>query len=127
MGATYNYSVKAYDAAGNVSNASNSVTVVIPVVAVSVSITSYSVSNKTGSSAVIKWSTNVPSTGFVSYGLSSSSLNLSATDSASGTSHALTVTGLKSLTKYYYKISVVSADGSSSAVSPVSNFKTVKK
>ena len=126
-GATYNYTVKAYDAAGNISSASNAVTAVVPQAPLVVSILSYSVAQKTANTATITWTTNLSSTGIVSYGTSKASLNLSATDSVSATTHSVTLTGLKSFTQYYYKITAASTDGTSSAATVVSNFKTLRK
>lgn len=119
---TYSYYVKAYDAAGNISSPSNTATVTTP--APTVTITGYSVTAKTTTTATISWTTNIPSTGLVSYGKSSANLNLSITDSTLGTTHTVTLTNLTKNTKYYYKITAASGDGLTTASSPVSNFRT---
>ncbi len=126
-GASYSYTVKAYDAVGNVSPSSNTATVTVPTVSAKVSILNYSVTKKTATTATITWTTNIPSTGFVSYSSSSINLNLSATDGIIGTTHSVTITNLTKFRIYYYKITVTSGDGSSTASSPVSNFRTNKK
>lgn len=126
-GVSYNYTVKAYDAAGNVSGASNVVTAVIPQAPVVVGIISYLVSQKTATTATITWTTNFPSTGVVSYGTVKSSLSLLATDNTLATSHSVTLSSLKGFTQYFYKITAISGDGSSSAATDVTNFKTLRK
>ena len=92
-----------------------------------VAITSYQVSQKTATTAVISWVTNVPSTGTVRYGTASSNLNLSAADSALSATHGVMLTGLAKFTKYYYQITAHSSDGTSTAQSPISSFKTMRK
>lgn len=123
-GNTYTYTVKAYDAAGNLSGASNTATVTVPLV---IKITSYSVTNKTPTTATISWTTNIPSTGSISYGLNSTNLNLSATDGVLISTHSLTLTGLTPSKRYYYKIVATNSDGSSTTNSPVSSFRTPRK
>ncbi len=122
---SYAYYVQAYDSVGNISPSSNVAYVTTP--AVSVSITNYSVGAKTSSSAVISWTTNVPSTGFVSYGTSSANLNLSATSGTLGTSHSVKLSGLSRNRSYYYKITATSEDGKTIVSSPISNFRTLRK
>ena len=119
---TYTYTVAAVDAAGNISGQSGIVSITTPLP--SVQITSHSVSSKTATTAVITWTTNIPSTGTVSYGLKNA-MTLSATDSTSGTSHTVTVTGLRSGTAYYYKITALGS--TTSIVSPIYNFRTNRK
>ncbi len=126
-GSTYNYSVKAFDAASNMSASSNVVTAVVPQAPVVVAILSYSVSQKTATAATINWTTSLPSTGIVSYGASKTGLNLSATDNTLGTIHNVTLSGLKGFTQYSYKITAVSGDGTSNATTVVSNFKTLRR
>jgi len=123
----YSYTVSAYDASGNVSGQSSPAAVTTPAAVVSLSITSFQVTNKTTSSATIVWTTNVPSTGTVSYGSSKNSLSLTATDGTTGTSHSLTLTGLATFSTYYYRIQAASQDGSSTAQTTSSSFKTARK
>lgn len=126
-GATYRYTVKAFDAAGNISQASNVATAVIPQAPQVVSINSYSVTEKNATTATITWTTNLPSTGIISYGTEKSSLNLSATDNTLTTNHVITLRNLTKSTRYFYKITVISDDGSSNAATSVSNFRTSRK
>lgn len=126
-GTTYNYAVKAFDAAGNLSGPSNAVTAVIPQTPAGVSILSYLVVQKTATSATISWTTNIASTGVVSYGTVKSSLGFSSTDNTLATTHTVTLSGLKAFTQYSYKITAISGDGSSSAATVVTNFKTLKR
>ena len=136
-GASYTYAVAAADAAGNISAKSNSVSVTVPTPPPSnppVSITSYSVSSKSGTSATVTWTTNVPSTGVVTYGTSANQLTSSISDtvqvtSSSGyatqsTSHTVTIINLNTKTKYYYKISAKDSVSNTSDMTPMSNFRT---
>lgn len=125
--ATYNYTVKAFDAAGNISQASNVATAIIPQAPQIVSINSYSVTEKNATTATIAWTTNLPSTGIISYGTAKSSLNLSATDNTLATDHVITLKNLTKSTRYFYKITVISNDGSSNETTLVSNFRTSRK
>jgi thermitase len=77
-------------------------------------------------SAVVTWTTDVPSTGVVRFG-ASTSLGLSAADATQGTSHSVTLTGLQKSTKYLYAITVASLDGSATSVTPISSFRTKAK
>jgi hypothetical protein len=110
---------RAFDAAGSSSSYSISVTVSN---SASLSITSRSTSNITSTGATISWTTNLPSTGTVFYGTSSSSMTLSVSSSALGTSHSVVLTGLKSRTNYYYKI--VATDGTTTVTSSTASFRT---
>ncbi|MDO9269544.1 MAG: right-handed parallel beta-helix repeat-containing protein [Methylobacter sp.] len=113
-GITYNYTVKAYDAAGNLSVASNTSTVNTPQSTSTVSISSYSAGSITANSATIKWTTNVPSTGVVSYGTSATNLSSQVSAGTQATSQSVQITGLTSGTVYYYKISASSGSVTSS-------------
>lgn len=59
--------------------------------------------------AQISWQTNIPSTGTVEYG-QTSSLGSSAS-AASGTSHSVTIAGLKPGTPYFYRITAKASSG----------------
>ena len=126
-GTSYSYYVTAYDAAGNVSGQSNTITVTTPVAVVTVSVTSYQVTNKTANTATVTWTTNIPSTGMLAYGTSKTNLSLTIPDTSIGTSHTVTLTGLTRFTTYYYQVRAVSQDATSNASSPVTNFKTARK
>lgn len=58
----------------------------------------------TQTGATIRWRTNVPTVGKVSYGLSVSSLTGSVTEPASTTEHILSLTGLTPDSQYFYSI-----------------------
>ncbi len=124
---TYSYYVTAVDLAGNNSAPSNTISVTTPTQAANVTITNQQVTNKTGTTATITWTTNVNSTGTISYGKSASALTSTATDSVVGKTHTVKLTGLTGLTTYYYKITAASSPASSTAVGVVSSFKTPKK
>jgi len=120
-GVSYSYTVKAYDAAGNLSAASNTATMVIPL-PVAVSITSsHPVTIANTSNATINWTTNIPATGVVAYGTSPTKLNLTVRVSKLLTSQAALITGLVSGITYYYNISVNS--GQTTALSKAFSFK----
>ena len=91
------------------------------------SITNFSVSEKTNTSAKIFWKTNISSTGSVSYGASAASLSFSITDNTVSTEHSALLSNLSPNTKYYYQITASSEDVIKSAVSSVSTFRTRAK
>lgn len=120
-GVSYSYTIKAYDVAGNISAASNTATIVIPL-PVAVSITSsYLVNVANTSTATINWTTNIPATGVVSYGTQVNTLNLKVNASQKVITQAVPITGLVKGTTYYYNISVNS--GQSTALSKTFSFK----
>jgi parallel beta-helix repeat protein len=122
-GTSYNYTVRAQDAAGNLSTVSNTATVKTPTsTGTAVSLSSYSVGTITRNSAIVKWSTNVASTGKVVYGTSAGSLGSQATAGNAATNQSVQLTGLARRTTYYYKITV--SNGSATASSPVASFRT---
>jgi hypothetical protein len=121
----YNYTVKAYDNAGNFSASSNTATVTTQ--KTSINISSFYVNNITTTSAIANWTTNFPSTGSVYYGKSSSNLNSSVTDSVLKTSLSKQIKGLVRGTTYYYKIIAWGAPGTNlTTTSPISSFTTAK-
>ncbi|MDD5165009.1 MAG: GDSL-type esterase/lipase family protein [Candidatus Pacebacteria bacterium] len=128
---TYSYTVVASDAAGNLSAQSNTVSVTVPQPIVTgptpVAITSFSVSQKTATTATIKWNTNVPSTGNISYGLTNKATGSVANDTNLSTLHVLTISGLTKSTKYYFKITAVDSVSGTQSTSAVSTFRTQPK
>jgi len=116
---------KAYDAAGNIGISSQVLVTVnnAPVL----SITSYSVTQKTANTATITWATNIPSSGTVDYGTSATNLTNSALDSVYNTTHAVTLTNLIPSTKYYYKITTTASGVPNTATTPISTFRTNRK
>ncbi len=124
---SYTYYVTAVDQAGNISVPSHSVSVTTPAGATNVTIISNQVPSKTGTTATITWTTNINSTGTVSYGKTLTALTSTVADNTVGKTHTATLTGLTSLTTYYYKINATSTDNGSTAVTAVTSFKTPKK
>jgi len=108
-GTSYSYTVKAYDAAGNLSSASNTATVNTPQATSGVNISSYSAGSITANSAKINWTTNTPSTGVVSYGTSAGNLSSQVSAGNAATSQSVQINGLSSGTVYYYKVSAGTA------------------
>lgn len=121
-GTTYNYTIKAYDDAGNFSASSNTATVKTPATSSSLSISSYYMSSINKWDATVNWTTNVPSSGVVYYGRSTS-LGSSASYSTLSTSHSLKLAPLWDGYTYYYKIVAKNSSGAT-YTSPVSTFKT---
>ncbi|HSH67332.1 MAG TPA: fibronectin type III domain-containing protein, partial [Bacteroidia bacterium] len=58
----------------------------------------------TPTSIVVRWRSNIATNSTVKYGLTSSNLNLTASNSSSVTDHEIQLSGLSSNTKYYYSI-----------------------
>jgi chitodextrinase len=98
-GTTYNYTVLSYDTSDNLSAASNTATVQI----VALKISSYSAGNITGTSATIKWSTNIAAGGTIYYRVNGAS-NALRKDVGQATSQSVTLTGLQLNTQYKYDI-----------------------
>lgn len=122
-GSTYAYVVKAYDAANNYSDASNTVKVQTP--QKKINITSSSVGTISATAATVSWTTNVPSTGTVSFGISADKLSANVTDNTQRTSHSIRLTGLTRRTSYFYQIKT--KDSSNNIIlSPVYNFRTTR-
>ena len=61
--------------------------------------------------AVITWVTNEPSDSKIEYGTNPDSLSLEAGSSDMVTSHSITLTGLSSSTKYYFRVKSTDALG----------------
>lgn len=115
----YIYTVKAVDAAGNLSAQSSSVTVTtfaLPAIS-QISATT------TANSATITWATNVPSNSQVSYGLTAG-YGSTASNGALVTSHSATITGLSASTTFHYQVKSVDAFGNT-ATSSNSTFVTL--
>lgn len=123
-GTTYSYTVKARDAAGNVSAASNTATVTTPTppVVFSFTVIPY-ISAKTSTTATVVFTTSTASTATVKYGTSATALSLTATDTASSTDHAVSLSGLTAGKTYYFQVEATAADGTK-LTSSTSSFKT---
>lgn len=120
-GTSYVYSVRAYDAVGNLSPSTAELSLTVPVAPFA--ILSVSVPSRTGSTATISWATSELSTGVVYYGTNASQLTQTMTDLSTSTNHALNLTGLTKRTTYYYKVVAQSTSGAQS-ISAVNSFVT---
>jgi chitodextrinase len=112
--ATYSYAVTAFDAAGNVSSPSNTVTVTTPADTTPPVISNLTVAPN-GTTATITWSTDTPSSSQVVYGTTSSYGSSTTLDTTLVTSHSQTISGLTLGQTYHY--SVTSTDGSGNTAS----------
>jgi subtilisin family serine protease len=119
---TYAYTVMAEDGAGNVSSTTAPLSVTTP--DISLGISSYSVSNKTNTTATINATLTKSGTVTVKYGTTNTNLNLTAESNTTNTTHAVSLSGLTANTTYYYQI--VATDGTTTITAPVSSFKTAK-
>jgi hypothetical protein len=113
-------SAKARDAAGNMS--------IIAFVNINVSInfppliSGVSVNSITANSAIITWTTNVLASSKVNYDATTSYSLSTLTDSATVTSHSMTLTGLSPASLYHYQ--VVSSDVNGTSFSGDNTFTT---
>ncbi len=124
-GTTYSYLVKARDAAGNLSGASNTVTTTVPTGGGSLTISNITVTTTNGLSkdtATIKWTTNIAANGLVKYGTSSTSLTLTKNGATAVTSQSVRLTQLTKGITYYYQITATTS--SATAQSAVLSFVT---
>lgn len=91
-------------------------------------ILSFSLASKTQTTAILRWKTDIASTGSISYGASRDSLNLSASETTTPTCtstsciHTITLTGLTRNTTYYYRITATNNNASTTSIR--SSFKT---
>lgn len=101
----YSYTVEAYDASGNYSLSSNTATVTTPPVSTNPpNISNITVSNLTTTSATVSWTTDIPSSSQVFYGMSSQYGENTTLDNTQVTSHSQTLTGLLPGTQYHYEV-----------------------
>jgi hypothetical protein len=121
---SYTYTVQAFDAAGNVSQPSNSVTVQTPPPAVNPPlITNVGAGSITQTSATVTWTTDVPSSSQVLYGTTTNYGSQTTLDSTPVTSHTQTLTGLAPGTPYHYEV-VSTGSTSNTAASGDNTFTT---
>jgi chitodextrinase len=120
---TYTYTVTAFDAAGNVSPASNSVTVTTPASTTPPVISNVSV-NPANTTATVTWTTDKPSSSQVAYGTTTAYGSATTLDPTPVTMHSQTISGLTSGQLYHF--GVTSTDGSgNTASSPDGTFTTL--
>ncbi len=107
---SYTYTVTAFDAAGNVSPASNSVTVVTPVDTTPPVITNVTATAST-TTATVSWTTNKAANGQVAYGPTSTYGSATPLDTVLVTSHAESISGLAPSSTYHYMVKSTDASG----------------
>lgn len=121
---TYSYTVRAVDAAANVSPDSDPASVRTPDPDTTPpAISAVSRGTPTQTDATISWTTDEPSTTQIGYGPSTAYGSSTTLNSTLVTSHSQTVTGLSPSTRYHFQVK--SADGSGNlAVSDDATFTT---
>jgi chitodextrinase len=108
---SYIYTVTAFDAAGNLSPASNSASVTTPADTVPPVLSGISASNISSASATISWATDKPSTSQVNYGTTASYGAQTVLNSMLMTSHSQTLSGLIASTTYHYQVASTDSSG----------------
>jgi hypothetical protein len=109
---TYQYAVDAFDAAGNRSSASATVSAATLAGADTTPpvISDVTASSVTASGATITWTTNEAATSRVDFG-ATTSYGSSAAPSGQRTNHSVALSGLSASTLYHYKVTSVDAAG----------------
>ncbi len=111
-GSTYTYTVQAYDAAGNLSSTSNSVSATVPNPTLTINNIS-AVPNRSARTATISWNTgSTPATGHVMYGRSPSTMTTKVSATQLQISQQVTLQGLVRRATYYYQVTAT-ANGTS--------------
>jgi subtilase family serine protease len=118
-GTTYYYEVSATNSSGT-SGLSGEVSATPA--AASLAITGGPSARVSKNSTTISWTTNLPSSSLVSFGISPGALDQVASSGALVTSHSVSLTSLSRHTVYYYQVS--STAGSTTVSSAVASFKT---
>ena len=116
----YHFKVVSANSDGSVAQSGDATftTLALPV------ISNISVSNITGNSATINWTTDLPADSFVEYG-ESTAYGLTAGDTALSTEHHVNLTGLLSDRTYHFRVSSTSSQGAKT-VSGDNQFDTVQ-
>jgi hypothetical protein len=110
---TYVYTVEAFDVANLVSEPSNALAVTTPAPSPP-QITNVAAVSVTAGSAVIQWTTDIPSSSQVSYGLTAGYGSTTTLDLALVTAHSQTLTGLSAGTMYHFDVTSASGANLSS-------------
>ncbi len=118
-GATYIYTIKAFDIKNNKSAPSNAATVVLPLKVV---VLAPAVTTAVAPSATITWQTNTDAKGYVRYGLTTT-FGSSSFDTLEGISHSVNLSKLVKGRTYFYQIVATNSMGTST--SAVGTFTTV--
>ena len=124
---TYFVSVFGSDSAGNATTPSAMITFhtqVTPDIASPVIIEGPIITAITHNSAIVTWQTNEPTTGVVSYGLTTTFTQI-ITDNTLSTLHSVTLSGLSSETLYYLQVKATDEAGNGPTPSATINFRTV--
>jgi hypothetical protein len=101
----YSYTVKALDAAGNVSDPSDAAMVTTPTASVNPPVISQIVTSQvTTTSATVSWTTDIPSSSQVLYGTSPTYNQSTTLDPTQVTGHRQTLTGLTPGTTYHFAV-----------------------
>jgi fibronectin type 3 domain-containing protein len=121
---TYSYTVRAVDAAGNVSPDSAAAQVTTPKSDTTPpAVTGVSTGAPSQTSVTITWSTDEPATSQVAYGTSTAYGSSTALNTTLVTSHSQSVTGLSAGTLYHYQVKSSDAAGNP-ATSADATFRT---
>ena len=123
-GTVYHYRVRSLDSTTGLTGVSGDYTLATQAPSVAAdAITNVAASNVTTSGANVTWSTSLVSHSQVEYGLTTGYGSKSYQSTASGTSHWIPLSGLKSGTTYHYRVLSLDANGKT-AVSGDYTFKT---
>jgi fibronectin type 3 domain-containing protein len=123
-GTTYSYTVRAVDAAGNVSPDSSPVSVTTPPADTTPPVISaVSSGTPTQTDVSVTWTTDEPATTQIVYGPTTTYGSSTVLNSALVTSHSQTITGLSPSTVYHYQVKSADASGNL-AVSGDATFTT---
>jgi len=124
-GTTYNYRIRATDAAGNQVTGSNRTMVTLPALDTTApTISNIAVGNITQTGAIITWTTNEVSDSQVDYGVTSALGTSTTLDNNDVTGHSVAMTGLTANTTYFYRVK--SRDPSGNLVqSSTASFRTL--
>jgi hypothetical protein len=120
---SYNYTVQAYDAAGNTSPYSTTVTATTPLDTTPPLISSVATTLLTASGANVTWSTDKTANSQVSYGTTTAYGSSTTLDQTFVTSHSQALVDLSPATTYHYAVSSTDAYGNM-AVSADNTFVT---
>jgi fibronectin type 3 domain-containing protein len=109
---SYTYTVRAFDAAGNVSADSSPANVTTPAPdTTSPTIANISANNITQTGVAINWVTDEASDSQVEYGISTSYGNSTTLNPSLVTNHSVNLTGLVASTDYHYRVKSKDASG----------------